>query len=204
MVLGCLAVGGAAATAGIIGTGDILGITTVVAGITTVVAGMVVAGMVVAGMAVAGMAVAGMAVVGTAVAGTAVAGMAVAGMAVAGMAVAGTAVAGMAVAGTAVAGMAVAGKGGGGGHHSDIRLKEDIVPLARLDNGIELYRFRYKGRDHTAYVGVMAQEVQEIEPSAVWRDRDGYLVVNYDRLGLKFMTWDEWLARISTNYQSAH
>jgi len=93
---------------------------------------------------------------------------------------------------------------GGGGHHSDIRLKEDIVPLARLDNGIELYRFRYKGRDHTAYVGVMAQEVQEIEPSAVWRDRDGYLVVNYDRLGLKFMTWDEWLARISANYQSAH
>jgi hypothetical protein len=83
----------------------------------------------------------------------------------------------------------------GGRHHSDIRLKEDIVPLARLDNGIELYRFRYKGNDHTAYVGVMAQEVQEREPTAVWRDRDGYLVVNYNRLGLKFMTWDKWLAR---------
>ena len=38
------------------------------------------------------------------------------------------------------------------------------------------------------YVGVMAQEVQESEPTAVWRDRDGYLVVSYDRLGLKFMT----------------
>ena len=86
----------------------------------------------------------------------------------------------------------------GGHHRSDIRLKEDIVPLARLDNGLELYRFRYKGSDHTAYVGVMAQEVEKIEPSAVSRDRDGYLMVDYDRLGLRFMTWAEWL-RTSTN-----
>jgi hypothetical protein len=91
--------------------------------------------------------------------------------------------------------------GGGGGHRgggrrSDIRLKEDIVPLVRLNNGLELYRFRYKGNDRTAYVGVMAQEVQEIEPTAVWSDHNGYLMVNYDRIGLKFMTWKEWLARI--------
>ena len=65
----------------------------------------------------------------------------------------------------------------------------------RLNNGLELYRFRYKGSDRTAYVGVMAQEVQQIEPSAVWRDHDGYLMVNYDRIGVKFMTWTEWLAR---------
>ena len=57
--------------------------------------------------------------------------------------------------------------GGGGGRRSDIRLKQDIVPLVRLNNGLELYRFRYKGSDHTAYVGVMAQEVQKIAPSAV-------------------------------------
>ena len=83
---------------------------------------------------------------------------------------------------------------GGGGRRSDIRLKQDIVPLGRLDNGLELYRFRYKGSDRTAYVGVMAQEVQQVEPGAVWRGPDGYLRVNYDRLGLKFMTWKEWLA----------
>ena len=91
------------------------------------------------------------------------------------------------------------GGGRGGGRRSDIRLKEGIVPLARLNNGLELYRFRYKGKDHTAYVGVMAQQVQKIEPSAVWRDRDGYLVVNYDRIGLKFMTWREWLERTRSN-----
>jgi hypothetical protein len=44
-------------------------------------------------------------------------------------------------------------------------------------------------------VGVMAQDVQQIEPNAVWRDHDGYWMVNYDRLGLKLMTWKEWLAR---------
>jgi hypothetical protein len=41
----------------------------------------------------------------------------------------------------------------------------------------------------------MAQEVQKIDPSAVWRDHSGYLVVDYDQIGLKFMTWKEWLAR---------
>jgi hypothetical protein len=91
------------------------------------------------------------------------------------------------------------GGGRGGGRRSDVHLKEDIVPLVQLDNGLELYRFRYKGSDRTEYVGVMAQEVQRIEPSAVWRDHDGYLVVNYDWLGLKFMTWEEWLARTGGN-----
>ena len=89
------------------------------------------------------------------------------------------------------------GGGRGGGRRSDIRLKEDVVPLVRLSNNLELYRFRYKGYDHTAYVGVMAQEVQRVQPSAVWRDHDGYLVVDYDRIGLQFMTWKEWLARTS-------
>ena len=86
----------------------------------------------------------------------------------------------------------------GGGHRSDIRLKEDIVPLGRLDNGIGVYRFRYRGGDHTTYVGVMAQDVQTIVPDAVSRGRDGCLLVDYDRLGLRFLTWEEWVARGGT------
>ena len=88
---------------------------------------------------------------------------------------------------------------GGGGRRSDIRLKEDLVPLVRLGNGLELYRFRYKGSDHTLYVGVMAQDVQKIDSSAVWRGHDGYLTVDYDQIGVKFMTWKEWLARRGAN-----
>jgi len=87
------------------------------------------------------------------------------------------------------------GGGRGGGRRSDARLKHDITPLVRLANGLELYRFRYKGNDRTLYVGVMAQDVQKIDPGAVSHDRDGYLTVDYERIGLKFMTWKDWLAR---------
>ena len=41
----------------------------------------------------------------------------------------------------------------------------------------------------------MAQEIENIRPDAVSRDPDGYLRVNYDRLGLEFLTWDAWVAR---------
>jgi hypothetical protein len=85
------------------------------------------------------------------------------------------------------------GGGRGGGRRSDIRLKHDIVLLGRLDNGIGFYRFSYNG-GQKAYVGVMAQEVQAVMPQAVARDRDGYLEVFYDKLGLTFQTYDHWIA----------
>jgi Protein of unknown function (DUF3300)/Chaperone of endosialidase len=85
------------------------------------------------------------------------------------------------------------GGGRGGGRRSDINLKHDIVLLGRLDNGVGFYRFVYDG-GHTAYVGVMAQEVQAVMPLAVTRDRDGYLRVFYDKLGVRFQTYDEWMA----------
>jgi Chaperone of endosialidase len=86
------------------------------------------------------------------------------------------------------------GRGGGrGGRRSDIALKHDILLLGHLDRGIGFYRFAYKG-SNTFYVGVMAQEVQKVMPGAVVRGRDGYLRVFYDRLAVKFETYDRWLA----------
>ena len=82
---------------------------------------------------------------------------------------------------------------GGGGRRSDIELKEDVSLLGHLANGIGFYRFVYKGSD-TVYVGVMAQEVQQVAPEAVVRGRDGYLRVFYDKLGLTFQTYEQWLA----------
>jgi hypothetical protein len=82
---------------------------------------------------------------------------------------------------------------GGGGRRSDIALKHDIVLLGRLDNGLGFYRFSYNGNDR-AFVGVMAQEVQVIRPDAVTRGPDGYLQVFYDKLGLKFQTYEQWVA----------
>ena len=76
---------------------------------------------------------------------------------------------------------------------SDVALKHDITLLGRLENGLGFYRFSYNGSEQ-AYVGVMAQEVQAIMPEAVVRGRDGYLQVLYDKLGLKFQTYDRWIA----------
>ncbi|MGO4678175.1 tail fiber domain-containing protein, partial [Bosea sp. 2YAB26] len=85
------------------------------------------------------------------------------------------------------------GRGGGGGRRSDIALKDHIVELGRLRNGIGFYRFAYRGSDRR-YVGVMAQEVQEVAPDAVTRGADGFLRVYYERIGVRFQTYDQWLA----------
>jgi hypothetical protein len=82
--------------------------------------------------------------------------------------------------------------GGGGGRRSDIRLKHDIVLVGRLSDGLGLYRFVYNG-GHKAYVGVIAQEVQQVVPQAVERRSDGYLRVHYDQLGLKFESYRRWV-----------
>jgi hypothetical protein len=81
----------------------------------------------------------------------------------------------------------------GGGRRSDVRLKHDIVLLGHLDDGLGFYRFSYNGSSK-AYVGVMAQEVQTVMPQALTRDREGYLRVYYDRLGVPFQTYDHWIA----------
>jgi hypothetical protein len=83
--------------------------------------------------------------------------------------------------------------GGGGGRRSDIVLKHDIMLLGHLDNGLGFYRFVYNG-GHTPYVGVMAQEVQAVRPDAVAQGRDGYLRVRYDKLGVKFETYHQWMS----------
>ena len=72
-------------------------------------------------------------------------------------------------------------------------MKHDVVRLGQLDSGLGFYRFVYHG-DRTAYVGVIAQEVERVRPEAVSRDREGYLRVRYDLLGLKFETYQQWLA----------
>jgi len=65
--------------------------------------------------------------------------------------------------------------------------------LGGLDDGVGFYRFIYNGGSK-AYVGVMAQEVQAVMPDAVSRGRDGYWRVAYDKLGLKFQSYDNWIA----------
>ncbi len=61
---------------------------------------------------------------------------------------------------------------------SDIRLKENICPVGKLDNGLTVYRFNYIGNPQTQ-IGLIAQEVKEFRPEAVIKGEDGYWRVNY-------------------------
>lgn len=69
-----------------------------------------------------------------------------------------------------------------GGTTSDIRLKQDIV-FSHEEKGHKVYEFSYKSEPNVRYSGVMAQEVLEINPSAVVEE-NGYYKVNYDMLGI--------------------
>lgn len=73
---------------------------------------------------------------------------------------------------------------------SDERMKEDIALVRRLDNGIGIYRFRYKGSP-VVFEGVLAQEVEQIRPSAVEQDEHGNYKVNYDMIGVEPRVIDE-------------
>lgn len=66
------------------------------------------------------------------------------------------------------------------GLFSDARLKEDITPVGKLDDGQNVYSYRYKGSP-TTQIGLMAQEVEKIHPEAVHVDpATGFKKVRYD------------------------
>lgn len=65
---------------------------------------------------------------------------------------------------------------------SDKRLKENVEKVGE-EKGFNIYAFNYIWSP-IRYVGVMAQEVKKKMPEAVGM-RDGFLTVDYDKLGLK-------------------
>ena len=62
---------------------------------------------------------------------------------------------------------------------SDARLKENLKPVGKLDNGLTVYCFNFKG-SKVAQIGLLAQEVQKLYPEAVYESEDGFLKVNYE------------------------
>jgi hypothetical protein len=67
---------------------------------------------------------------------------------------------------------------------SDERLKENIEPMG-TENGHNIYKFNYKGYDKK-FIGVMAQEVEKIDPDAVMEDVNGNKMVKYWKIGVNF------------------
>lgn len=69
----------------------------------------------------------------------------------------------------------------GGWLKSDERLKTDKEKVGETDDGIGVYKYRFKGSP-MMQMGVMAQDVKKKMPSAVRMEPDGYYAVNYDRV----------------------
>ncbi len=67
---------------------------------------------------------------------------------------------------------------------SDIRTKQNIKRFGMLPNGLPVYEYEYKPEwkdeaGHGKFVGVMAHEVEAVQPEAVITRPDGYKMVNY-------------------------
>lgn len=64
---------------------------------------------------------------------------------------------------------------------SDRRLKKNIFKIGRLANGLNLYQFSYIN-NMGPYIGVMADEVAEIQPEALGPVLHGYMTVDYSKI----------------------
>ncbi len=73
-----------------------------------------------------------------------------------------------------------------GGNISDIRLKTNIHRVGTTVMNLPLYSFEYRGM-HGTYIGVMAQDVLKVEPSAVFVGDDGFYRVDYQKLGIDML-----------------
>ena len=60
---------------------------------------------------------------------------------------------------------------------SDRRVKTDIKKVGKLDSGLPIYKYRYKGGG-LQQLGVMAQDVEKVQPEAV-ADIGGVKAVDY-------------------------
>ena len=64
---------------------------------------------------------------------------------------------------------------------SDERVKEDVTPVGKTEDGQTIYKFRYKDDESgTVHMGLLAQEVEKKHPDAV-HEQGGVKMVDYDR-----------------------
>ncbi|NIP31924.1 MAG: hypothetical protein GTO02_20780, partial [Candidatus Dadabacteria bacterium] len=76
---------------------------------------------------------------------------------------------------------------------SDKRLKNNLNLVHTFENGINLYSFNYNDNNEQMYIGVMAQDLNNmgLEHSVVTMP-NGYYAVDYNKLGLRMTTLEEW------------
>jgi len=73
------------------------------------------------------------------------------------------------------------GGAGTAGDYSDARLKTDIRRVGTTDEGLPIYIYRYKAGGPYR-MGVMAQELEAVDPEAVTYDAHGLRMVDYTKV----------------------
>ena len=68
---------------------------------------------------------------------------------------------------------------------SSKKIKDNIVKIGKSILGYNIYKFNYKGQAQR-YIGVIAEEIQQLKPEAVRMLPNGYLGVNYNLLDVEF------------------
>ena len=69
--------------------------------------------------------------------------------------------------------------------YSDRRLKMNIRCIGTYPNGLPMYLFAYKSDPDRFWIGVMADDVERVAPSAVSEGEDGFKRVDYGMLGIE-------------------
>lgn len=64
---------------------------------------------------------------------------------------------------------------------SDERLKDDYGTIGETQDGVPVHLWNYKGNDQLQ-IGVMAQELEQINPDAVYTHPSGYKYVDYGKV----------------------
>ena len=66
---------------------------------------------------------------------------------------------------------------------SDRRLKKDIKKIGKTDDGLPIYTYKYRAGGPTE-MGIMAQDLEKKDPSAVIDTPSGFKAVDYSKVGL--------------------
>ena len=87
-----------------------------------------------------------------------------------------------------IMGLIGTGIGAYGAFKSDRRLKQNIEVVGRDERTmLPLYEFEYKNGTGKRFLGVMADDVEQKYPEAVFTMPDGYKAVNYAMLGIEMI-----------------
>jgi hypothetical protein len=92
-----------------------------------------------------------------------------------------------------VAARAKAGTGPPSGFVADRQLQSDLAVIGKLENGLNIYSFRYLW-DDTVWVGLVADDLlaRDDTKSAVLTLSNGIRGIDYGALGLRIATLTEW------------